>query len=226
RIALDLPPEPVNVVKEDPANENILYIGTDQGLYISLDRGANSMMLGELPPVAVHDLAIHPRDHEIVVATHGRSFYKADVQHVQKMQETMPEALTCFDEIVRFNASSRWGTRNAVWADFNEPTVTYPVYSATEGEASLQVFRDSLMVHEEKVKLHKGLGYYDYHLEMDSTVAKPLTELIKQQDPKSEVTIEKRENEKYYLPEGKYKAIVILNGQSASWKLESRKRGG
>ena len=81
-----LPPEPVNVIKEDPTNENILYVGTDGGLYVSLDRGKSFMMWNNGLPksVPVHDLVIHEREHEIVLGTHGRSFYIAPLENLRK----------------------------------------------------------------------------------------------------------------------------------------------
>ncbi len=85
----DLPAEPVNVVKEDPKNENILYVGTDGGLYVSFDRGQSFMMWnGGLPKsIPVHDIAIQERDNEIVLGTHGRSLYVADLGDVQGLQK-------------------------------------------------------------------------------------------------------------------------------------------
>jgi photosystem II stability/assembly factor-like uncharacterized protein len=86
----DLPAEPINVVKEDPRNENILYVGTDGGLYVSFDRG-NSFMRwrGGLPQsVPVHDIAIQERENEIVLGTHGRSIYIAKLDEVQKRAQS------------------------------------------------------------------------------------------------------------------------------------------
>ncbi len=94
QIGKDLPNEPINVVKEDPKNDSIVYVGTDGGLYVSFDAG-NSFMLwnnGMPESVPVHDIAIQPRDNEIVLGTHGRSLYVAkldDVQAVKKDPEWM-----------------------------------------------------------------------------------------------------------------------------------------
>jgi photosystem II stability/assembly factor-like uncharacterized protein len=86
RIAADLPSEPVNVIREDPKNQNILYIGTDNGLYVSLNRGNQTFAWRSgLPRVAVHDIAIQDRKNEIVVGTHGRSLYIASLNQVQEM---------------------------------------------------------------------------------------------------------------------------------------------
>ncbi|MBY0479124.1 MAG: hypothetical protein K2Q24_15860 [Chitinophagaceae bacterium] len=86
QICMDLPAEPVNVIKEDPKAENILYIGTDHGLYVSVDAGASSMAwMSGLPRVAIHDIAIQERENEIVLGTHGRSIYIASLSEVQKL---------------------------------------------------------------------------------------------------------------------------------------------
>jgi len=92
QLGKDLPNEPINVVKEDPKNDSILYVGTDGGLYVSFDAG-NSFMLwnGGMPKsVPVHDIAIQQRENEIVLGTHGRSLYVAKLDDVQ-MQRKDPE---------------------------------------------------------------------------------------------------------------------------------------
>jgi hypothetical protein len=88
RLGADLPMEPINVVREDPRSENILYVGTDGGLYVSFDRGKSFMMWnGGLPKsVPVHDIAIQERENEIVLGTHGRSLYVAPLHDVQGLK--------------------------------------------------------------------------------------------------------------------------------------------
>jgi photosystem II stability/assembly factor-like uncharacterized protein len=75
----------VHVVREDPRNPDLLYVGTEFGLFLSLDRGATWHRHGGLPTVAVHDLLIHPRDHELVIATHGRGIWIMDVAPLQEL---------------------------------------------------------------------------------------------------------------------------------------------
>ena len=67
------------VVKQDPVNADLLYVGTEFGLFISLDGGGRWARFKEnLPKVAVHDLAIHPTEHDLILATHGRGVYIID----------------------------------------------------------------------------------------------------------------------------------------------------
>ncbi len=78
-IATNLPADDVvKVVREDPKNPNLLFAGTEFGLFASLNRGGKWVKFGDLPTVAVDDLMIHPRDRDLVVATHGRSLYIVD----------------------------------------------------------------------------------------------------------------------------------------------------
>jgi hypothetical protein len=69
----------VNVVKEQPRNPNVLFAGTETGLYVSLNRGTQWIRLkNNLPTVPVDDILIHPRDNDLIVATHGRALYLID----------------------------------------------------------------------------------------------------------------------------------------------------
>ncbi|MBP7678667.1 MAG: hypothetical protein KBB14_20355, partial [Thermoanaerobaculia bacterium] len=89
-IAGDLPmDEPADVIREDPKNPDVLYAGTEYGFYATLDRGATWSTLGDLPTVPVDDIAIHERDRDLVVATHGRSLFVID--DVTALQELSPE---------------------------------------------------------------------------------------------------------------------------------------
>jgi len=78
-IAGNIPGGPVNVVREDPKVKGILYAGTDTGVYVSRDAGATWDVLGTgLPTSYVWDLAIHPRDNALVIATNGRGMWMID----------------------------------------------------------------------------------------------------------------------------------------------------
>jgi len=79
-IVADLPANgPVQVVRESPGNRDLLFAGTEFGLFMSLDGGRHWIKAGEgLPTVAVDDILIHPRDRDLIAGTHGRSLYVLD----------------------------------------------------------------------------------------------------------------------------------------------------
>lgn len=86
----DLPAERVvRVVKEDPRNPEVLYMGTELGAFWSWNGGTNWVELrGGLPTTAVNDLVVHPRDNDLVLATHGRGIWILD--QVNALQEMTP----------------------------------------------------------------------------------------------------------------------------------------
>ncbi len=86
-ISANIPMGPVNVIREDPFNEKILYAGTDTGVYVSLDGGDSWEVLGNIPTVYVHDLGIQPRENIIVIGTHGRGVWALDANPVNKANE-------------------------------------------------------------------------------------------------------------------------------------------
>jgi len=79
-------------IREDPRNPEVLYLGTELGAFHSHDRGAswNLLDLG-LPTAAVNDLVVHPRDNDLILATHGRGLWILD--NINALQELTPEVL-------------------------------------------------------------------------------------------------------------------------------------
>jgi photosystem II stability/assembly factor-like uncharacterized protein len=86
----DLPAKRVvRAIREDPRNPNVLWLGTEFGAWWSWDAGAHWVRLGGLPTVAVNDLLVHPRDNDLVMATHGRGVWILD--RVNALQEMTPQ---------------------------------------------------------------------------------------------------------------------------------------
>jgi photosystem II stability/assembly factor-like uncharacterized protein len=82
-IAGNLPGGPINMIREDPANANVLYTANDFGVYITTNGGARWDVLGgNLPSVNVMDFIVHPRDRMLVIATHGRGVWTVDVSKI------------------------------------------------------------------------------------------------------------------------------------------------
>jgi hypothetical protein len=90
-IAANLPvggPDYVHVIRQDLVNKDLLFLGTDVGAYVSVNGGQSwQRFMTGLPTVPVHDLRIHPRDHEIIAATHGRGIWIADISALEQINE-------------------------------------------------------------------------------------------------------------------------------------------
>ena len=76
----------VHTVREDPYNRDLLFVGTSRAVYTSLDRGASwQRLMAGMPTVPVHDLKIHPRDRELLAATHGRGIWIVDISPLEQL---------------------------------------------------------------------------------------------------------------------------------------------
>ena len=83
-IVKGLPQFSVNVIIEDQVYDDILYAGTDNGLFASFNKGESWMAMAELPSVPIHDLIIQKRENDLVIGTHGRSIYIIKLAEVHK----------------------------------------------------------------------------------------------------------------------------------------------
>jgi photosystem II stability/assembly factor-like uncharacterized protein len=89
----------VTALAEDPRNPSVLYTGTEFGLFVSPDRGGRwQRFRSGLPTVPIHEIVFHPRDNDMIIATHGRSIWILDdATPVQQLSEAQKSAAHLFD---------------------------------------------------------------------------------------------------------------------------------
>lgn len=130
-LAKDLPPGgPVLVMRADSRNKDLLFAGTEFGLFVSVSGGAHWQRLsGGLPTVAIHDLVIHPRDRELVIGTHGRSIYIMDIA---PLEEIAPRVLAAEAHLFNVKPAARFLYRGAQgWAGAKTFAAANPPYGST-----------------------------------------------------------------------------------------------
>ena len=137
-----------HIVLEDPKEPNLLYVGTELGVYASFDRGTSwtDLRLG-LPPISVVDLKVHPRDNDLVIATHARGFYVLDdVTPLQKIAGAgFTSAMTLFPPTpaVRYTPASDTSVLgNRAWVSANQPyglLLSYYLPQETTGGVEITV---------------------------------------------------------------------------------------
>jgi len=214
-IAKTLPASPVNVIKEDPANENVLYLGTDNGAYVSLDKGLHwySFKKG-LPNVAVHDLVIQPEAKDLLLGTHGRSIYKTNIEVLQQINE---EVLAT--EFYLFNTapvkwSENWGKSWSKWFAPKGPSMDIKIYSSGPKELPITIKTASGKdVHTFVAKVEKGINYIPY----DLSISEKGKKVLEKEFPDESIT--EKQNGKYYLPVGSYKISVGSKGVTKTTDL-------
>jgi photosystem II stability/assembly factor-like uncharacterized protein len=110
-IASNLPKAPINVVVQDRKSKELLIVGNDVGVFVSIDGGAKwTQMKANLPTVAVDDLTIHPRENDLVLGTYGRAFWTGDITPLQELSaKVLDEPAHLFDvePRARYNFSTQ-----------------------------------------------------------------------------------------------------------------------
>lgn len=223
QIGTNLPMEPVNVIKEDPVNEDLVYVGTDHGLYVSLDRGITFMPFKSgLPAVPVHDVVVHPRDHDLLVGTHGRSIYIADAAHIQKLNEDILEKPLYVYEIADISYRDNWGSKRRTWSTrIFEPEVDLVVYAKAAGTAQIIISKDEMELKSWEETLEAGLNYLKYDASLDEASKKTYEEWLNKnlEEAEAEIELMAGENEVYYLQPGSYTVTIRLNKDESSTNI-------
>ena len=193
-ISNNIPVSPVNVIKEDPKKENILYVGTDNGLYVSLNKGKDWQLFKKgLPNVAVHDLVIQPKAKHLILGTHGRSLYKANIGALQEF--TNKEALFSIKNTRKRNS---WGSSWSKWLEPNTPEITIPFYVEVDKEVTIYVYSDTVLVNTIKTVAQKGFNEVVYDVSFSEKGRKSYVK------KHTDAVVKKAKNDVYYLPKGTY----------------------
>ena len=123
---------PIFDVEEDPDNANVLYLGTDYGIFVTVDQGKTWAGFSTTAPhVTIRDIAIQKRDREMAIGTYGRGFYVADIGPIKDFKaEAFQGAAYLFDPIatVKWNRYERRGDTLGELAKANNPPVGANIY--------------------------------------------------------------------------------------------------
>lgn len=136
--------EVIRVIREDLINPNLLFIGTETGVWASLNRGAHWFKLNKgMPTVSVYDLAIHPRDHALIAASHGRGIFIMDnLQALQQLNsEVIDSDIHVFDQPLTtlWENTSRGGQRGHFWYAGKNPDNIRPTSSLARSRFTVDV---------------------------------------------------------------------------------------
>ena len=195
-ISSNLPDSPINVVIEDNVNEDILYVGNDHGVYISLDQGKTWEPFNKgLTSAAVHDLVIQKEKQHLLVGTHGRSIYLADIAIIQNHDiDNQQSNIKIFDvKDVRF--SERWGTKRSTDKNYYTPSLKFSIFSKSSHNASFEIINNEKdILFSKSISLDRGYNFIDYNL----TIL----------DDSDFNLNDKSQNGKYYLQKGVYSISI------------------
>jgi photosystem II stability/assembly factor-like uncharacterized protein len=202
---------PVNVIKEDPENENLLFLGTDNGVYASFNNGdAWEAFAKGLTAVAVHDLVVQSEAKDLLVGTHGRSIYKANISALQKHNTVGSNAITVFDTEA-IESSRRWGMS---WGSFSfNPETNITFYSNAKAKLGINILSErGALLNTIPVNADAGYNYATYNVTMTDAGKKAL----QAENPK--LRISQAQDGKIYLPVGKY--TIQIRSQKTTFEIK------
>jgi len=220
----NLPFESINVVREDPKNPNILYVGTDLGVFITFDGGKNWETLhGKLGHLPVHDLVIQEKENDLVIATHAKGIYILPLNDVHSLDAKLRTTDLSILKLGTLERSENWGyDRKAPWdkSASNDFSAPLSFFTNSAGKAKIEVKdKDGNVVKTMEMDAVKGFNYTrvgtliatgdKFAPKKTATDAKTALD-----DP----FIDRREK---YLPSGKYTVVITKDGKSVTkeWTL-------
>lgn len=179
-IASNLPNEPVNVIQEHHANPNLLFVGTEFALYVSIDGGTNwTKMTNNLPTQPIQDLKIHPRENDLVLATHGRGIWITDIfplQFLNKKVLDMDAYLFDVEYKVKWVSNRTPNTSSDNFSGESEPlasAIYYYLKNQAPGDVKIEVFRGNVLIAEIDGPAEPGIHkvYWDWSIRKERTEA-------------------------------------------------------
>lgn len=216
-IANNIPSSPVNALVEDPSNENLLFVGTDNGLYVTFDRGSSwQVFQNGMPNVAVHDLVIQAEAKHLLIGTHGRSIYKADIYHLQNMTPELLQKNLFVHKLENVRHSRRWGNSWSSWGKPQTPGLDVVFYSSATANYSAKIKTAAgITVSETEIQGDKGLNILSYDMAFTKAGRSAYQK-------KNKIELNAAANGKTYLPKGEYKVEIQGNGakETVAFKIE------
>lgn len=211
-IAANIPTSAVNIILEDPENENLLFVGTDNGLYVSFNRGQSwEAFQNGMPNVAVHDLVIQAEAKHLLVGTHGRSIYKADISTLQQMTSKVMSKDLYVYKVENIKYSSRWGSSRSTWGKPQTPGLDVTFYCGKSSTISAQIKTDDdIIVSKTQIEAVKGLNILSYDVAFTKAGKSAYLK-------KHKTELKEAKNGKTYLPKGNY--VVEIEGIGAKEKV-------
>ena len=165
-LSSNLPDSPINVVIEDNINQNILYVGNDHGVYVSLDSGTNwEPFSSGLTSAAVHDLVIQKDENHLLVGTHGRSIYLTEIEKIQGLSDEILKSSLYIYPLKSIRKLPSWGVKRSIWSESNNPNLELIIFSSSKKDYQLSIIdSEGSTIYNVSDKFDRGFNFIDYNL--------------------------------------------------------------
>ncbi|SIN79971.1 WD40/YVTN/BNR-like repeat-containing protein [Algoriphagus halophilus] len=169
-IAAGIPAGGINVIREDSKNPDLLFVGTELGTYASIDGGANwTRFMTNMPSNPAYDMVIHPRENELVVATHGRGIFIADISPLQGLDQTVLDTeLTLFDiqpAVQYIEGLSNVTAYTNFDGESRSPGNHIQFYAKNAGQATIKIYKGAKEIFTKSMDAKAGLNKFVWEFE-------------------------------------------------------------
>jgi hypothetical protein len=165
-ISSNLPDSPINVIIEDNINGDVLYIGNDHGVYASLNQGSSwEPFSSGLTSAAVHDLVIQKDENHLLVGTHGRSIYLANIEKIQNLSSEIQNSSLYMYPLKDVKYSNSWGSKRSIWSESFEPNMEFTLFSSSMKDYELSIVgSDNKTLYTSQGKFDNGFNFINFNL--------------------------------------------------------------
>ena len=189
-----------NVIVEDNANRDVLFLGTDTGLFVSFDRAEHwAPLKANVPPAPVHDLLVHPREDDLIVGTFGRGIWVADVSTLRDIKPALLSEPAHLFPIKPFTER-----RDVAWGNYALYGDRYPVTRNQPNGMSISFFLKENGNEPAKFEIADSRGKVLRHLSEPSKMG--LNRIIWFLDDDGNAPV----------PAGEYKVTLLVGGKTLS----------
>ncbi len=147
--------EPVNVIREDHRNFNLLFLGTEKAVHVSIDGGENwARMQNNMPTTGVQDLVIHPRENDLIVGSHGRGIFITDISPLQELNPDVIEKNVHFFDIeptIQWIMTSQKAVSAQNYSGENKPhgvVINYYLKKSISNDVSISIYDGLNLINE------------------------------------------------------------------------------
>lgn len=203
-IKANLPEENANVLIEDNTNEQLLYLGTESGLYVSFDRGEKwHIFQKNLPRVSVNQIVINPKTNIMYIGTKGRGIFQTDIRPLKEMRAAVQDQVFYpLQETYSIIHSSKWGNTASAWEQPEIPTFYFDAFaSKATNKIVVKISKEGVVLNTFTYTTQQGFNFLPYNLTLSEEGR------VAYEKKKQKAIFKKATDGNFYLPKGTYQVL-------------------
>lgn len=202
----NLPEENVLTIAEDPQNEQVLYLGTDSGIYVSFDMGEKwHKFKNGLPKISVNQIVIDDKTKMLYAGTQNRGVFKGNISALKELKAAVQDQIFYpLAEEFSMAHSTKWGNASRAWETPEKPNMYFVAFSSVDGnKITIRISKEGVVLKSFEYTTKKGFNYIPYDLCVDDKGR------VEYEKKKLKVFYKKATDGNYYIVKGTYQLNFV-----------------